>query len=109
MVLLEVPNQTSPALEALLTDPAGELGRVGLEATDKVILHSIHCGALKVTFLGRGGGGEGRGIGKGGREGEGGRRRGREGGTKRGKEGREGGREGGEEGERKGEGGREGG
>ena len=49
--LLEMPYQSSPALELLPTDLTVELWRIGLEATHIMILHPIDSGALEFTFL----------------------------------------------------------
>ena len=57
MCLLKVPDQTSSALERLLTQLTIEFWWVRLHAQDKVVLHPINRGALEFTFLEGGGGG----------------------------------------------------
>jgi len=49
--LLEVPDQTCPALELLLTHFTLELGWVGLVAANVMVLHSVHCRTLEHTLL----------------------------------------------------------
>ena len=48
---LEVPHETGPALEAFLTQLTVELRWVGLHATDKMILHTVHRRTLELTLL----------------------------------------------------------
>ena len=85
MMLLQVPYQTSTALELFLAHRTCEFRRITLQAADKVVFHAINCCAFEPTVLG-------------------GRERGREGGREGEREGeREGRREGGREREREGE------
>ena len=49
--LLQVPDQSSTTLELLVTQLTVELGWVALHTPDVMVLHPVHSGALKLTFL----------------------------------------------------------
>ena len=46
-----MPDQPGATLELLIAQFTVELGWVALLASDKMVFHTIHCGALEITLL----------------------------------------------------------